>query len=190
MSKQFILESSELSQWHMLVQEAEQDYGCQLDEELQSYLVFTLMRFAKNKRFNSKALALDYLAAHHLPSHLHNEKLRDIGDQCLLVSGLYPQSAIKRHVNVNYYVNLGQSAYHHIGGATQHAMAELYQHLAESFILLMDLLQTIRQYSSPALEPIAAFDLWDQTDSRSALEQVSKNSLPIHSHFLGDKDKH
>jgi hypothetical protein len=90
---------------------------------------------------------------------------------------------------VSYYVDLGRSAYHHIGGTTQHAMAELYQHLAESFILLMDLLQTIRQYSSPALEPIAAFELWDQTGSKSALEQVSKNSLPIHSHFLPDTDK-
>jgi len=189
MSKRFILESSELSQWHTLVQEAEQDYGCQLDEELQSYLVFTLMRFASNKQLNSKALALDYLAAHHLPNHLHNEQLRNIGDQCLLVSGLYPQSTIKRHVNVSYYVDLGRSAYHHIGGATQHAMAELYQHLAESFILLMDLLQTIRQYSSPALEPIAAFELWDQTGSKSALKQVSKDSLPIHSHFLPDTNK-
>ena len=89
MSKRFILDSSELSQWHTLVQEAEQDYGCHLNEELQSYLVLTLMRFAKNKQFNSKALALDYLAAHNLPSHLHDKQLRDVGDQCLLLSGLY-----------------------------------------------------------------------------------------------------
>ncbi len=190
MSKQFILDSSELVQWHTLVQEAEQDYGCHLDEALQSYLVFTLMRFAKNKQLNSKALALDYLTTHHLPHSLQSEQLRNIGDQCLLVSGLYPQSVIKRQVGVNYYVELGRSAYHHIGHVTQQGIAELYQQLAESFILMMDLLQTIRQYSAPALPPIAAFELWSETGSRAAFSQVSESGIPINPGVLKNSRKH
>jgi len=190
MSKKFILDSSELAQWHTLVQEAEQDSGCHLDEAMQSYLVFTLMRFAKNRQLNTKALALDYLTAHHHSSHLRNEHLRDIGDQCLLVSGLYPQSAEKRLVGTGYYVDLGRSAYHHISTVTQKGIAELYQQLAESFVLLMDLLQTIRQYSTPALQPIAAMELWNQTESRAAFKQISESGLPIHKHFLCDTDKH
>ena len=190
MAKKFILDSSELSQWHTLVQEAEQDYGSHLDEAMQSYLVFTLMRFAKNQKFNSNALALDYLTSHHLPQSLRSEKLRDIGDQCLLVSGLYPQSAEKRQVSASYYVDLGRSAYHHISMVTQQGIAELYLQLAESFILLMDLLQTIRQYSMPALQPMAALELWQQTGSRAAYQQVSKNAIPMHSDFLQDIKKH
>ena len=130
MSKKLILDSSELAQWHTLVQEAEQDYGVHLDEAMQSYLVFTLMRFAKNSQLNSKALALDYLTSHHLSSQLRSERLRDIGDQCLLVSGLFPQSAEKRLVGTGYYVDLGRSAYHHISTVTQKGIAELYQQLA------------------------------------------------------------
>ena len=189
MSKKFILDSSELSQWHSLVLEAEQDYGCQLDEAMQSYLVFTLMRFAKNPRLNSKALALDYLSSHQLSRHLRSEQLRDIGDQCLLVSGLYPQSAEKRQVAVSYYVDLGRSAYHYISTETQQGIAELYQQLAESFILLMDLLQTIRQYSSPALQPIAALDLWNQTGSRAAFAQISDSGIPLHDSLLNNHKK-
>ncbi len=190
MSKQFILDSSELSQWHTLVHEAEQDYGCQLDEAMQSYLVFTLMRFAKNQQLNAKALALDYLNSHHLPNSIRSEQLRDIGDQCLLVSGLYPQSAEKRQVGVSYYVDLGRSAYQHIGEVTQQGVAELYQQLADSFILLMDLLQTIRQYSAPALQPIAAMELWQQTGSRAAYKQISANGIPVHGSLLKSLDKH
>ena len=189
MGKQFILDSSELSQWHTLVREAEVDYGCKLDEAMQSYLVFTLMRFSKNQQLNAHALALDYLTSHHLPSNLRSEQLRDIGDQCLLVSGLYPQSTQRRQVNASYYVDLGRSSYHHISTVTQQGIAELYQQLAESFVLLMDLLQTIRQYSSPALEPIAAFDLWAQTNSQSAFAQVSKHATPIHKSLLLDIKK-
>ena len=190
MSKQFILGSSELSQWHTLVSEAEQDYGCQLNETMQSYLVFTLMRFAKNRQLNTKALALDYLRSHHLPDKLRNEQLRDIGDQCLLVSGLYPQSAEKRLVGAGYYVDLGRSSYHHISTVTQKGIAELYLQLAESFVLLMDLLQTIRQYSTPALQPIAAMELWQQTGSRVAFAQISDNAIPTHESLLQDHKKH
>jgi len=190
MAKKLILDSSELSQWHTLVQEAEQDYGSHLDEAMQSYLVFTLMRFAKNQQLNSHALALDYLTSHHLPQNLRSDKLRDIGDQCLLVSGLYPQSAEKRHVGASYYVDLGRSAYHHISMVTQQGIAELYQQLAESFVLLMDLLQTIRQYSAPALQPIAALDLWQQTGSRAAYKQITKSGIPLHDRFIQYQNKH
>ncbi len=190
MSKQFILDSSEMSQWHTLVREAEQDYGCQLDEAMQSYLVFTLMRFAKNRQLNSKALALDYLTSHQLHETLRNEKLRDIGDQCLLVSGLYPQSAEKRLVSAGYYVDLGRSAYFHISTVTQKGIAELYRQLAERFVLLMDLLQTIRQYSSPALQPIAAMELWHQTGSRAAYKQISAHGIPVHDSLLQNTNKH
>jgi hypothetical protein len=176
MSKRFILEDSELSQWHSLVTDAERDYGCTLDETMQSYLVFTLMRFARDQRLNAHALAIDYLSAHHLPPHLRNEQLRDIGDQCLLVSGLYPQTAAKRRLGVSYYVDLGRSAYHHIGTATQQGIAELYQQLSESFVLLMDLLLTIRQYSMPAMQPLTALDLWHHCGSQSALKQISEES--------------
>jgi hypothetical protein len=190
MSKQFILGSSELSQWHTLVREAEQDYGCQLDETMQSYLVFTLMRFAKNSQLNSKALALDYLSSHQLTHALRNEQLRDIGDQCLLVSGLYPKSAEKRLVGAGYYVDLGRSAYFHISTATQKGIAELYQQLAESFVLLMDLLQTIRQYNSPALQPITALDLWHKTGSRAAYKQISEQGIPVHESLLKSLSRH
>jgi hypothetical protein len=190
MTKKLILDSSELCQWHTLVQEAEQDYGHHLNEAMQSYLVFTLMRFAKNQQLNDQPLALDYLSSHHLPKTLRNEKLRDIGDQCLLVSGLYPQSAAKRQLAVSYYVDMGRSAYHHISIVTQQGIAELYQQLAESFVLLMDLLQTIRQYSMPALQPIAAMELWQQTGSRAAFEQISESGMPVHSDLIRPAAKH
>ena len=190
MDKKLILDSSELSQWQTLVHEAEQDYGCQLDEAMQSYLVFTLMRFTKNQQLNAHALAIDYLTSHHLAPGLRNDQLRDIGDQCLLVSGLYPRSAEKRLVSVNYYVNLGRSAYHHISTFAQQGIADLYRQLAESFVLLMDLLQTIRQYSAPALQPLAALELWNQTGSQAAFKQISESGTPLADGLWKDQIKH
>ena len=186
MSRSIITDSSELSQWHTLVKEAEQDYGCTLDEAMQSYLVFTLMRFARDPGLNSHALALEYLESHHLPNVQRSEQLRDIGDQCLLVSGLYPKAAERRQVGVGYYIDLGRSAYHHISTYTQNSIADLYHELSVSFVLLMDLLQTIRQYSMPAMDPIPALDVWQKYGSEAARRQISEDRATIHTGLVTD----
>lgn len=184
MSKDLILESSELAQWLTLVREAESEYGCRLDEAMESYLVFTLMRFMKNQHLCTQTMALDYLNSQDLPSSLRTEQLRDIGDQCLLLSGLFPKRAEKRLVRVSYYVDMGRSAYHHLSDNVQHAASALYKQLAETFILLMDLLQTIRRFSAPALLPIQAYELWSDTGSTAVLSQLSTDSIPVHESLI------
>jgi len=189
MSTKLILAESELEQWHKLVQEAEADYGIHLDEAMQSYLVFTLMRFMKKQDLNTQALALEYLQAQGLPNQMKLDQLRDIGDQCLLVSGLYPKRAEKKLVRISYYVDLGRSAYHNLSHCAQKGVAELYSQLEETFTLLMDLLQTIRQYSSTALQPLAAMELWSDTGSQFAYRQLSGDVLPVHEQLLSTKFK-
>ena len=189
MTQKLILEETEVAQWHSLVRQAEDTYGCQLNETMESYLVFTLMRFMKDQDLATQAIAVDYLRAHGLPRSLRFEQLRDIGDQCLLLSGLYPKRAEKRLVRVSYYVNMGRSAYHHLSEGVQQATAELYQQLAEGFVMLMDLLQTIRQFSSPALQPIQSFELWSDTGSQNAFNQLSGNALPLHESLIDIKTR-
>ena len=184
MSAKLILAETELEQWHKLVRDAEADYGCHLDEAMQSYLVFTLMRFMKKQDLNARALALEYLRSHGLPDAMKLEQLRDVGDQCLLVSGLYPKRAARKQVRVSYYVDLGRSAYHHLSTCAQQGMAELYHQLEDTFVLLMDLLQTIRQYNSPAMPPLDAMALWSDTGSRFAFDQFSGNALPLHESLI------
>ncbi len=190
MSKKLILASSELAQWHELVCAAEADYGCHLDEAMQSYLVFTLMRFMKKQDLNTRALALDYLQTHDLPNKMKQKQLRDVGDQCLLVSGLYPKRAAKKLVRVSYYVNLGRSAYHHLSDCAQQGVAELYHQLEETFIVLMDLLQTIRQYNTPVMQAIAAMELWSDTGSKFAYNQLASNALPLHENLIQQRRNH
>lgn len=179
MSDELILEPSNLAHWHTLVREAESEYGCQLNEVMESYLVFTLMRFMKDQALCTKVMALDYLNLQNLPHARREEQLRNIGDQCLLLSGLFPKRAEKRLVRVSYYVDMGRSAYHHLSNTMQQGAAELYQQLAETFVLLMDLLQTIRRFSAPVLQPIQSYDLWNDTGSNALHKQLSDNSVAI-----------
>ena len=186
---QIITGPNELAQWHTLVQQAEHSYGCQLDETMESYLVFTLMRFMRQHNLGAQALALDFLGAQERPKSLRLDQLRDIGDQCLILSGLFPQRAQKRLVRVSYYVNMGRSAYQHLGAQIERTRAELYHQLAETFVLLMDLLQTIREFNSPALQPIQAHELWSDTGSQRAFTALGGDAMPLHESLVNQTFK-
>ena len=167
------------AQWQDLVKEAEAFNGVPLDEELESYLVFLLMRYTGKPELAAKVMALDYLQGVQTTGSERREKMRDVGDQCLLYSGFFPKRAEKRRVRVSYYVDLGRTAYHNVAEATQAAMAQMFNHLAESFVAMMDTLQAIRCMHAPAnqLDPIQAFELWQDTGSpraRTVLGQTSQ----------------
>ncbi len=189
MAHNLILEQTEIAQWHALIREAESQCSCHLDESMESYLVFTLMRFMKDQDLASQAIALEYLRGHHLPKSMRIEQLRDIGDQCLLVSGLYPERAEKRLVRVSYYVNMGRSAYNNISENVQRSVADLYRQLAEAFVTLMDLLQTIREFSTPALQPIQNLELWSDTGSRRAFGRLAGDAIPVHETLIDTKSR-
>ncbi|MFN2309650.1 MAG: hypothetical protein ABR553_07925 [Gammaproteobacteria bacterium] len=172
-----ILEPTSTAQWHALVSEAEVAATRRLDETLESYLVFLLMRFCARPELAGRVLALDYLRGSAASGQLQEVVLRDVGDQCLLFSGLYPRHAERRLVRVSYFVDLGRGAYGQLAERLRHAGAGMYLQLAEGFVALMDVLQAMRSLDGkPALEPLQSFELWTDTGSRSAWDQLQAST--------------
>jgi hypothetical protein len=126
--------------WQALVSEAGARAGCALDEDCESYLVFVLLRHQREPRFFERAQALDWLHAQSLPTQARAEALRDVGDRCLLVAGLYPGLAERRRVGAEYFANLGRSAYLGVAESSRAAYAALYAQLAEAY---RDLVRTL-----------------------------------------------
>ena len=170
-----ILSSHSTHEWHTLVNDAQHNAGVQLNEELESYLVFMLMRYTDKPEMAASVLALDYLEGAEALGQVRRERMRDVGDQCLLYSGLFPERAEHRHVKVSYYVDLGRSAYHTAADATQQALSQLFTGLASQFVLIMDTLQAMRGINdnAPQLSPIIAFELWQDTGSQQARKSLS-----------------
>jgi hypothetical protein len=188
--QELVLNPTQISQWHALVNEAQQNANCKLEEELESYLVFLLIRFTTKPDIADRVLALDYLES--LQKHGKNRLtgLKDVGDQCLLYSGLFPQRAKRRRVKISYFVDLGRSAYREISDQTSSNINSLFLELAHSFVLLMDVLQSMRTLGANQsyLEPLQAYDLWQDTGSKQAFKTLiqSGDSLPVN---LIDGDK-
>lgn len=185
-----ILEPTSTAQWHALVSEAESASARRLDETLESYLVFLLMRFVARPDLAGRVMAIDYLRGSAASGQLKEVALRDVGDQCLLFSGLYPRHAERRMVRVSYFVELGRGAYGQLAERLRHAGAEVYQQLAEGFVALMDVLQAMRSLDgSPALDPLQGLELWADTGSRSGWESLRARTEAVPVIVEPDPDK-
>jgi hypothetical protein len=140
----FVTQPTATAQWYALVNEAELAAGCQLKEALESYLVYLLMRFARHSDMVSKTLAIEYLQALTAPPKLRHNQLREVGDHCLLYSGLFPKRAERLRLKLSYFVDLGRSAYHALATA-DHELADVYSDLCQEFVATMSVLQATRQ---------------------------------------------
>jgi len=170
-----VLQPTEVAQWHALVSEAQVASQRNLEEGLESYLVFLLMRFAGRPELARKIMALEFLQAQREQS-LKIDRLRDVGDQCLLFSGLFPQIAESRLVKVSYFVALGRSAYDQLASIVDKQSDQLYTRLAHAFVGLMDVLHAMRGLSGqPALDPLVAAELWAETGSQGAYHSIARD---------------
>ena len=168
-----LIEPTATASWQTLIQQAANDSKITIDSDLESYLVFLLMRFLKENQLGHLMMGMEYLNAQTQIGHHQQEQLRDVADHCLLLSGLYPQIADKRNVNISYFVNLGRTAYLDLSNSLKHAGSLLYKAVSQSFVLLMDILLTIRSYTStPVVKPLQAFNLWTDTGSFVAQKSI------------------
>lgn len=160
--------------WQTVLRHAENSCAITLPPELETYLVSLLIRYTNKPEFIKQILATAYLDALSQAQNQRQLSLQHIGDQCLLFAGLFPRVAVKRHVKVSYFVDLGRSAYY----AASPTSDDLFRSLALEFVVLMDVLQSIRK--APDLLPLEAYELWNDVGSQRALKilQTYTSSLP------------
>lgn len=175
--EKIIVHSNSTSEWQDLVIDAANNCSIRINEELESYLVFLLMRFTKDVTLAKKIVALDFLEAQHQSKNQRQQALRDIGDTCLLFSGFFPEISIKRRVSPSYYVKIGKSAYQILGVDLDRSLADLFKNLSNSFVKLMDILQTMRKFNSHNnINLLVSEELWRDFGSASSLLTLKQYS--------------
>ncbi len=122
-----------LALWYDLVRDGASCAGTRLPETVESYLVFVLQRHQRDVALGGRTMALERLDADDRISQLRADALRDVGDRCLLIAGLFPRLAERRRVGPDYYAAMGRSAYAGVAAATRAGYAELFAQLAQAF---------------------------------------------------------
>lgn len=139
--------------WQDLIRDGEARRHLALGEELEAYLVFALMRHLGDAHLAARVMAEEYLHAHERP--LRPDRLRDVGDRCLLIAGLFPRLARRRRVNTAYYVDLGRGAYASAAQRAPRIERSLFDRLAEAFDSLVAVLQAVRPDAALEALPLA-----------------------------------
>lgn len=174
-----ILHETAIAQWHALLNEAQRTSSILLKEDLESYLVFLLMRFCRDPDLAASVLGLEFLNGYQdiVARHRH-DLLKDVGDRCLLYAGLFPGRATKKRVKISYFVKLGQTAYSTV---SNYAMTQegLFSQLCQEFPKLMDVLHAMRDTSGVDL--LQSLELWHETGSQGAWQRLcsATHALPI-----------
>lgn len=158
-------EPTQAALWQRLIADAQQRARHTLDESLESYLVFVLMRHSGDVTLGHRVLAPEYLDAL-VNVARKRDGLRNVGDHCLLIAGLFPERARKRRVPLSYFIDMGSGAYRDLAQALRESFAELYASLAESF---EDLARVLTAARGDQAELARLDSLIDQQASGTAL---------------------
>lgn len=129
-----------LQLWYELVREGETRTRTPLPDPVEQYLVFVLQRHQGDALLGARTAAIEYLTAFECSGRERADALRDVGDRCLLIAGLFPRIARRRNVQPGYYAALGQSAYGEVANATRAGHAALFAQLAGRFDAMLRVL--------------------------------------------------
>jgi hypothetical protein len=157
--------------WFELVREGESRMHLRLPDEVESYLVFVLQRHQHDARLGGRTIALECLHGLELAGQARTDALRDVGDRCLLIAGLFPRLARRRNVPPGYYAALGQAAYAEVAVLARAGYRELFAQLARRFDAMRCVLGGIgaSDGAAPALQGMAASQRRDDVCAETAI---------------------
>tara|TARA_B100001093_G_scaffold515373_1_gene591563 strand:- start:1009 stop:1476 length:468 start_codon:yes stop_codon:yes gene_type:complete len=134
------------SQWFNLILNAQSQTGYELGHDLKKYLMLTLEHYTTELTLPSSIIAVKYMEALSLTGTKQSLELRDIGDQCLLISGLFPERLLKKNISLDYTIAIGKQSYSQLAShKNNHPWdANLFLDLHQHFMGLVDILHFMR----------------------------------------------
>ena len=140
-----VIQPNALSEWYELVKETQAHTGVHLDDTIQSYLILTLDNFVKDEALVDLPVAIEYLRTLTIEKEKSNQKLRRVGDRCLILSGLFPDHAEKLNVSISYFIEIGRQAYLTLADRAIFKIdPKLFYNLGFHFVDIKELLNAMR----------------------------------------------
>jgi hypothetical protein len=157
------------------------------------YVVNLLSAFARSDRlyehsehgYGLKPLALIYAdAAFSENAAERQHALRRLGDVALFISGLFSHSLRRKHVDVDYYVAMGGSAYGLLSSSTSRsaraaALSPVFAELSQKFTDFVDALAEVGEDASFSNDAdlLRSYELWLHTGSRRAAKHLRRAGI-------------
>lgn len=175
------------------VEDVMENQGVDMDPHASYYVVNLLTSFSRTEALYEddgesnglRPLALMLADAANASSvEERSQSLQRIGDVSLFISGFFSDSLEKNAVDIDYYINMGGNAYailsEEIRGTFRgNAFAPIYQELSEKFLILIDILNEVRESRrrDSNLDLLRTYEVWQKTGSRRCEELLRKQGV-------------
>lgn len=162
-----------------------------VDEHTSCYVVDLLTLYSRSEAlFDSgengpelKPVALLLADAVDRGSEELNRALRRVGDQSLFIAGFLGDGLSRKLVDIDYYVNMGGSAYATLSSSSQNsirgaALAKVFAELAEKFVEFVDVLSDLRGKAlADEQDLLRLYETWTRTGSKRALRRLRAQGI-------------
>lgn len=134
--------------------------------------------------FKEEPLAFIFLKAAQSHAEIRIRLLRRLGDFALFISGFFPASLTRQLVDVDYYIQMGETAYGSLSQilARQAALREIFTELANRFIVYVDILAEVSEKSRMQnhTDLLRLYEHWLKTGSERTAKLLSEAGiLPV-----------
>ena len=139
--------------------------GVDASESTEFYLVSLLGEYAR-ARLPDHALSLQ-LVDRQVDAGERVRALKEVGDTTLYVAGFFADSLQRKLVGIDYYMDLGQAAYHELANrlATS-SVADVYGELSGKFPRFVEVLAEVRRHVAFASQDVMhLYEEWVRTRS-------------------------
>jgi hypothetical protein len=149
--------------------------------ELTAYYVVQLLAKFLERPVDDSPLVLQLARALQAAGAEQRAGLRHVGDISLFISGFFPDSLRRKLVDVDYYVNIGGSAYGALSRQADDKFSPVFAELAGKFIAFADVLSEVSERSLCAsnTDLLRLYERWLRTGSvRSGQLLVERGVVP------------
>ncbi|MBI2345656.1 MAG: hypothetical protein HYV03_01950 [Deltaproteobacteria bacterium] len=109
--------------------------------------------------------------------------LKKIGDSSLYVAGFFPARAARRLVAIDYYINMGGTAYRNLAQilANQRTFAEIFAELGEKFADCVEVLAVTKRVGRPYsnVDLLSLYERWLETGSERLGDLLKQEGIVL-----------
>jgi hypothetical protein len=105
--------------------------------------------------------------------------LKQIGDFSLFVSGFFADSLNRKHVDVDYYVSIGGTAYTALSRHETDTFSPVFAELADNFVQFVDVLSEVSERASLGsnVDLLRLYERWLKTGSRRSGQLLAERGV-------------
>jgi hypothetical protein len=110
---------------------------------------------------------------------MQRDALRRVGDLSLFISGYFSDSLNRSHVDVDYYIALGERAYGSLARQGDDTLADVFDELAAKFSGFVDVLGEISERTALTsnTDLLRLYERWLRTKSRRSGDLLARQGI-------------